>query len=106
MKKVRKDDLVELIAQYYCDFIRLMPIDEIVDGNHGVSIIVNSICIHVTDYNFFCTEREQITRMQDFAKHIEEITFGNLKVTYEVCKVQGISCLSRLDIANAYEVVE
>ena len=106
MKKVRKCDLVNLIAQYYCNFIRLMPRDEIADGKHGVSIVVNSICIHVIDYNEFCSKSEQDSRMREFANQIEAVTFGNLKVTYKGFKIEGNSFLSWMDIANAYEVVE
>lgn len=106
MKKVRKNDLVQLIAQYYCNFIRLMPVDEIEDGNNGVSILVNSICIYVIDNNKFSSISEQELCMQNFAKQIEAITFGNLKVTYKGCKNKGNSFVSWMDIANAYEVVE
>ena len=110
MKKVRKCDLVELISQYYCNFIRFMPTLEIADGKHGISILINSICIHVIDHNEFDSESDQEACMQDFAKQIEAITFGNLKVTYKGCKIKGKgigkSFLSWMDIANAYEVVE
>lgn len=106
MKKVRKVDLVDLIAQYYCDFIELMPVDEIADGNNGVSINVNSICIYVIDNNQFDSESDRESLMENFAEQIEAITFGNLKVTYKGCKIVGNSCLSWMYIANAYEVVE
>lgn len=106
MKKVRKVDLVNLIAQYYCDFIELMPVMDIADGNNGVSINVNSICIYVIDHNEFDSESDRETLMQTFAEQIEAITFGNLKVTYKGCKIEGNSFLSWMYIANAYEVVE
>ena len=106
MKKVRKDDLVKLISQYYCNFIRLMPTHEIADGNGGVSILVDSICIHVIDRNKFDSESVQEACMQNFAEQIEAITFGNLKVTYKGCKIEGNSFLSWMDIAMQYEVVE
>ena len=106
MKKVRKCDLVNLIAQYYYNFIRPMPINEIADGKHGVSIVVDSICIHVIDYNEFCFVDEQDSCMRNFANQIEAVTFGNLKVTYQGCKIKGNSFFSWMDIANAYEVIE
>ena len=106
MKKVRKHDLVELIALYYCNLIRLMPTMDIAAGDNGVKIRVNSICIHVIDYNQFDSESNQLACMQNFAKQIEAITFGNLKVTCKGCKIEGNSFRSWMEIANAYEVIE
>lgn len=106
MKKVRKADLVNLIAQYYCDFIKLMPVTDIVKGNNGVSINVNSIYICVIDHNEFDSKRDKENLMEKFAEQIEAITFGNLKVTYKGCRIKDNSFLSWMYIANAYEVVE
>ncbi len=107
MKKVRKADLVNLIAQLYSDFIRPMRVWEIAEGNEGVKIDVNPICIYVIDHHMFESASDQEIRIQKFAEQIEAITFGNLKVTYKGCKVGStINCLSWMYIANAYEVVE
>ena len=106
MKKVRKNDLVELVAEYYCNFVRPMPTPEIVDGGHGIVIAVNSICIHVIDCLAFNSESEQDALMQKFSKQIEAITFGNLQVTYKGCKIRGNNFFSWMDIANAYEVID
>lgn len=106
MKKVRKQELVDLIARLYCDYIELMPLDDIADGNHGITIDVNSICIYVMDENPFDTVTRRDSKMTCFAKQIEAITFGNLKVTRQNCKIEGNSHLSWMYIANAYEVEE
>ncbi len=104
MKKVRKDDLVNLIAQFYCDFIRLMPVHKITGVENCIDINVNSIYISVIDYNYFDSESNQEERMQKFAEQIEAITFGNLKVTYKGCRNKNSTFLSWMYIANAYEV--
>lgn len=70
MKKVRRDDLENLIVQYYCNFIKLMPLMDIADGDHGVSIIINSVYISVIDYNEFDTVSNKESLMQEFAKQI------------------------------------
>ncbi len=106
MKKVRKNDLINLIAQFYCDFIRTMPISEIVSGQGGVKINIDSIYISVIDYNQFCSESEQEILMQRFAEQIEAITFGNLKVTYKGCSNENGNAFSLMYIANAYDVIE
>ena len=103
MKKVQKNDLVNLIAQFYCNFVNLQPVSDIAKGTCGVYINVDSIYIQVLDFNRFDSDEEQEARLQKFAEQIEAITFGNLKVTYKGCK-HGINFKSWLYIANAYEV--
>ncbi len=103
MKKVLKSDLVDLIAQFYHDFVRPLPLSDIADGEHGVNIVVNSICIYVTDHNMFDSKSGIEDCMREFAKHIKAITFGNLEVTRMGSKTVNNSCLSWMCIANAYE---
>ena len=104
MKKVKKVDLVRLIAQYYCNFIRLTPVDDIINGNSDISINVDTVYISVLDRNEFDSETDQNAYLQNFAEQIEAITFGNLKVTYMGCKMNPH--LTWMCIANAYEFIE
>ncbi len=103
MKKVRKQDLEELIALYYRDFIELVADDEF---EKTVTVDINSIYISVIDQRDFDDEEVKMEVMQDFANELKKITFGNLEVTYKGAKKEGNSCLSWMYIANAYEVEE
>ena len=96
MKKVRKNDLIILIASLYCEFVdpEHKPINDIVTGCNGDIIIdVNSIYISVRGNGL-----SNIHVTGDFAKNIEDTTFGNLKVT----RVTN----DEIFIANAYEVID
>ena len=104
MKKVRKNDLVNLIVQYYCDFIKFRDVRRIAAGRCRVYIDVDSIYIRVVDFNEFDSKEEQEARLQKFAEQIEAITFGNLKVTYKGCE-HNVDPKSWIYIANAYEVI-
>ncbi len=102
-KKVKKADLERLIAQYYCNFIETIPVDEIVDGSAGVYINIDSVYINV---NAKLKDAFSNERMEKFAEQIEAVTFGNLKVTYRTRKMVGSSYMLYMDIANAYKVIE
>lgn len=105
-KTVREEDLKNLIAQFYCDFVDLQPVSEITDGNSSVDITINSICIYVIDYSSFNSEDERKKCLEQFAEQIKAISFGNLKVTYYGCKKDGNSYFSWMYIANAYNVID
>lgn len=105
MKKVKKDDLVRLIAQYYCNFIELTPLLDIIEGKSGINITIDTVCIYVDDSREFDSEVEKYACLKKFAEQIEAITFGNLKVTCMGCK-KDPCCLTWMYIANAYELVE
>lgn len=100
MKKVRKKDLEYLIASSYWEFIdpEHKPINDIINGHGNIQIRIDSICIRVTDFSgLFAEENIKNIIMGEFAKNIEEMTFGNLKVT----RMRDNEIL----IANAYEVI-
>ncbi len=105
MKKVRKDDLVKLVAKYYCNFVRSQDVSDIAEGRCRIHINVDSIYIRVMDFNEFDSNEKQEARLQEFAEQIEAITFGNLKVTYKGCE-HNVDFKSWMYIANAYEVLE
>lgn len=101
MKKVRRHDLIVLIAGYYWEFIdpEHKPINDIISGCGDIKIDVNSICFTVRDFKgLFSKDDVKEAIMNDFAKNIEAITFGNLKVT----RVRD----DEIFIANAYEVID
>ena len=108
MKKVRKNDLENLVAKLYREFIELKTLDNVVHELCGVNIYVDSVCIYVTDTNDFEDKGEREAYMHNFAEQIEAITFGNLKVTFSECIIDEYTqkCYSYMYIANAYEVVE
>lgn len=108
MKKVRRKDLEYLIAHYYWEFIdpEHKPINDIIAGHGDVQIDINSVCIFVKDCSSFSNVYDKKAFMQEFANKIEEVTFGNLKVTNMGCEEKDASYYSWLDIANAYEVID
>lgn len=99
MKRVRKKDLENLIAIYYCRFLdpQHKPTNDILDGHGEIQIDIDSIYINVRNIssNAFSDNEEH---MAIFSEKIEEVTFGNLKVIYHDDE--------SIDIANSYEVVE
>lgn len=105
MKKVKKSDLRTLIWDSYLHFAKGVPM--LKTGKQPCNIIwvdVNSVCISVYDENEFDSEDDQKALMQNFAEHIDAITFGNLKVIDMGCDIE--SKFAWVHIANAYEVVE
>lgn len=110
MKKVKKTDLKRLIASYYCNYARQVPISDIINGSCGISIDVNTVCITITDHNYYENEENWKADLQLFSEKIKEITLGNVMVIEMNCQViSGLSAslyTTWLNIANAYEVVE
>lgn len=105
MKKVKKSDLRTLIWDSYLHFVKCVPMLD--TGKQPCNIIrvdVNSVCISVYDQNEFNSEAYQKALMQNFAEHINAITFGNLKVIDMGCDMEN--SFAWVHIANAYEVVE
>ena len=100
MKKVRKQDLEELIALCYKESIEVTDYE----FKKTVVIDINSIYITVMDYREFDDVKAKMKLMQDFAKHLKAISFGKLKVTRKKAKKDGNSCFSLMYIANAYEI--
>lgn len=96
MKKVREKDLITLIASHYREFIdpQHKPINDIIDGHGDIQINIDSICIRVRDIK----RSGLFNEISEFAKNIETITFGNLKVTRTTD--------DEIFIANAYEIIE
>lgn len=101
MKKVRRKDLIYLIASHYWEFIdpEHKPINDIIDGHGDIQIDIDSICIRVRDFKgIFSKDDVKKAIMNEFAESIEAITFGNLKIT----RMKG----NEIYIANAYEVID
>lgn len=107
VKKVKKQDLKDLIWMHYLHTVRQIPLLETARQNsYIISVSVNSISINVYDTASFDSNDDQEACLDNFAKLIEALTFGNLKVVDRGCEVNGNSYLTYLHIANAYEVVD
>ncbi len=106
MTKVKSNDLKRLIAQYYCNFIENVSVYDVINGRTDINIEMNSIYIKVSSHNRFSDVKARKKKMEKFAKHIEAVTFGNLKVAYMICKIDGPFYVTHMDIANSYEVIE
>ena len=106
MKKVKKYDLLTVLSRGYTRYVNfsVSPV-EIIDREVCVDIEVNSIYIAIIDRSEFDSEKAQEARMHDFAKYIEAITFGNLKVVYTYCEIDGNYFFSYVEMASAYEIV-
>lgn len=105
MKKVRRRDLILLIADYYCEFIdpEHKPINDIITGHGDIQININSIYISVRNFNgLFAKDDVKKVIMNEFAENLEAVTSGNLKVTHIGCGGSSVW----IDIANAYEVID
>lgn len=96
MKKVRKKDLIMLIASHYREFIdsQHKPINDIIDEHGDIQIDIDSIYIRVRDIN----KKGLFNEISEFARNIETITFGNLKVIRTTD--------DEMFIANAYEIID
>lgn len=99
MKRVWKQDLRDLIARYYSEFLdpEHKPINDTIEGHGEIQIDINSVYINIYNIKSKCFNQDQIA-MRDFSKKLEAVTCGNLKVTNS-----DSSCI---DIANSYEVAE
>ena len=105
MKAVRREDLINLIASYYCEFIDPdhKPINDILNGYGDIQIDIDSIHITVRDFRgLFSRDIVKSAIMTEFAKNLEAVTFGNLKVI----RIGGRKNSVWIEIANAYEVIE
>ena len=100
MKKVREKDLQVLIAKYYSKFLDPdhKPINDIIDGHGEIKIDIDSVHINVCNISSNAFDDNNDVAMEIFSRKLEEVTFGNLKVTH--------SDSSSIDIANSYEVAE
>ena len=103
MKKVRKQDVEELISLYYQFFIEEIPDYEF---EITITVNINSIYICVIDHRDFDDEEEKKKVMRDFDKELKKITFGNMRVAYMGAKKDDDGCFSWMYIANAYEFIE
>ena len=70
MKKVRKQDLEELILLYYQFFIEEIPDYEF---ERTITVNINSIYISVMDYRDFDDEEAKKKVMEKFAKELRKI---------------------------------
>lgn len=101
MKKVRRKDLICLIAEHYWEFIdpEHNPINDIIAGHGDIQIDIDSVYICVRGFQgLFSKDDVKEVIMNEFAQNIEAITFGNLKIT----RVRD----DEIFIANAYEVID
>ena len=107
MKAVRRQDLINLIAGYYREFLdpEHKSINDIIKGYGDIEIYIDSIFISIVDCRgLFSNDDVKKVIMTEFAKNLEAVTFGNLKVIRVACnKTSGIMWI---EIANAYEVIE
>ena len=103
MKKVREQDVEEIIFLCYKEFIELLTEEEFEASIH---MDINSVFIHLVDHRYFKNKDKKKKKMVKFAKQLKKDTFGKLKVTYMGAKKEGNTCISGMHIANAYEVEE
>ena len=103
MKKVRKQEVEELILLYYQMFIECAPDYEL---EETVTVDINSIYITVMDYRDFNDVETKMKAINDFDKKLKKVTFGNLYVAYMEVKNDDTGCRTLMHIANAYEVEE
>ena len=101
MKKVRKQEVEELILLYYQMFIECAPDYEL---EETVTVDINSIYIRVIDHRDFDDEEAKKKVMEKFAEELRKITFGNLEVTYMGVQKDEDECSSWMYIANAYDI--
>lgn len=105
MKKVRKEDVEKLLLLYYQFFIKEIPDYEF---EITITVNINSIYIRVIDHRDFDDEEAKKKKkvMEKFSKELRKITLGNLEVTDMKVQKDEDECISRMNIANAYEVIE
>lgn len=107
MKTVKERDLRKLIWKHYHHIFKQIPLLETDDqACTSIQVDVNSVCINVYDVHPFDSKADQEAFLHDFAKLVEDLTFGNLKVVDMGCEVNEDSYFTWLHIANAYEVIE
>lgn len=110
MKTVRKCDLKDLITNFYCKFIAYISLDEHYNLPCIEQVRVNIKSTHILVWWNYDTdleiENDTKNLVEDFARKIEEITFGNLKVTYCSTGTIGNNTTFEIYIANAYEVLD
>lgn len=110
MKKVREDDVINLIENFYCKFIAHTTISQHYDLPHCERVKVNVKSTHVKVWWYFDEELDSKcdteTFIKGFAEEIEKITFGNLKVTYYGIGKIDEKEIFEIYIANAYEVIK
>ena len=110
MKRVKRQELYDLIREYYLNKVRGVPIldayKEPTDAIYAMK--VDTICILLYDKKPFISTLNQESFLQDFANAIEKITLGNLKVVDRGCAINKNdgSYLTWVHIANAYEVID
>lgn len=113
MKKVRKEDLRELIGELYREFILGISTDEYYkercEGTNEANEHINIRPTHVQLWWY--EEEEEIdtdtkNMIENFAQILEKISFGNLKmIFYGMDKINNNDAIC-IYIANAYEVIE
>ena len=103
MKKVRKEDVEKLLLLYYQFFIKEIPDYEF---EITITVNINSIYIRVIDHRDFDDEEAKKKVMEKFSKELRKITLGNLEVTDMKVQKDEDECISWMNIANAYEVIE
>lgn len=105
MKKVRKEDVEKLLLLYYQFFIKEIPDYEF---EITITVNINSIYIRVIDHRDFDDEEAKKKKkvMEKFSKELRKITLGNLEVTDMKVQKDEDECISWMNIANAYEVIE
>ena len=107
MKRVRKEDLECLIKDFYYDYIRRHKLEEN-EKNTYFGLDINSLYIRVRVIGEFDVEEDAKAFIENFTKAIQEVTFENLKVTYNEChsiSPNGSIYNITMYIANAYEVI-
>lgn len=107
MKKVKKQDLEHMMWECYLNIV--YPDVQTMNARDQLSTMiwvdVNSIRINVNDKNNFNSKKHQMECLENFASHIEALSFGNLKVINKECKEKENSYYTFIQIACAYEVV-
>lgn len=110
MKQVQKKDLESLITDFYCKFIAHISTMEHYKLSYGEQVKVSISSTHIVVWwNYdkdLEIEADTKSFIENFSKEIEEVTFGNLKVTYFGIGTALDATVFEIYIANAYEVIE
>lgn len=110
MKKVREKDLINLITDFYCKFIAHISEKEHDSLSCDEKVKVSIKSTHIVVWWYYNEDLEitddTISCVKNFAEEIENVTFGNLKVTYAGIGTAWDKTTFEIYIANAYEVIE
>lgn len=109
MRKVRKEDLEDLITKFYCKFLAHISVDEHSNLPIAKKVKVNVKSTHILvwwEFDDSDSKLDMESAVKDFTKAIEDITLENLKVKYHGIEKLKYSSIAEIYIAYEYEVID